>query len=185
MSQAPDRLGKVRQEFRPNTANIAAGMILGTGLIVGGIAFAITLAQKAKPDPEDPGAPIAKYVAVGALGVVAPIGGIALLVWMKRLTSHRVTIHDNGFSYIYRGSTESCPWTEVEKIAEVFTEEQMKVLKVPGAAIKNIDRSFVVHRNDGKEFHFSVNSIDGLPRFAECLEAARDQHSIPWEQIEQ
>jgi len=120
----------------------------------------------------------------GGLMVVAPLGGIALLGWMKRLSTHRVTVFDNGFTYFDRGETEACPWEEVDKINEILTHEQLKVLKVPGASIKNLDRSFTVRRNDGREFRFTVNSVDNIPRLAECLEDARARHGIDWERLE-
>lgn len=185
MNQTADDLGEVRQTFRPKMANIGAGAVLGLVLLVGGIAVAVFFAQRREPRRLDTGDRIAKYAILGVLGVGAPLGGIALLVWMKRLASHRVTVCENGFSYVYGGATDVCPWTEVAKIQELFTQEQLKVLKVPGASIKNVDRSFMVHRRDGKQFSFTVNSIDDIPRLAECLEEARERHGIPWEQIEQ
>lgn len=184
MNQGADTLGEIRQSFRPKMANIGAGTVLGLALLVGGISLSVFLARRHDPKPLDTDDRIAKYAIIGVLGVGAPLCGIALLSWMKRLASHSVTMHDNGFSYIYGGSTENCPWAEVDKINEVFTAEQLKVLKIPGASIKNIDRGFVVHRKDGKQFRFTVNSIDSIPRLADCLEEARDKHRIPWERIE-
>jgi hypothetical protein len=180
-----EELGVLCDTFRPKIANICAGSILGLALIVGGISFAVFFTQRRDPRPLDTKDQIAKYVLIGVIGVGAPIGGIALLAWMKRLASHRVTVHENGFSFVYTGSTEICKWEELVKINEVFTQEQLKVLKIPGAVIKNIDRSFVLCRKDGKDFNFDVNSIDNIPRFAECLKEVSDKHGITWERVEQ
>ncbi len=185
MNPGVESLGEIRHTFRPKMANIVAGAILGLALLVGGISLAVYVVRRPDPKPLDTGNRIGKYAIIGMLGIGAPVGGIALLVWMKRLAAHRVTVHEHGFSYVYAGTTEICLWTEVAKIDEVFTEEQLKVLKLPGAAIKNVDHSFVVHRKDGKEFAFTVNSIDSIPRLTECLEAARDKHNLAWQRIQQ
>jgi hypothetical protein len=184
MTKGVEDLGEIRETFRPKMANIGAGFIIGLGLLVGGITVASFIVKQQDSKPLHMGDRISKYALAGLLGVGAPIGGIALLVSMKRLASHRVTVHERGFSYTKAGSIEICPWSEIEKISEALTHEQLQVFKIPGAAIKNIDRSFALHRNDGKVFNFTVNSIDSIPRFAECLEEARDKFSIPWERIE-
>ena len=184
MSESSSSLGNVRQTFRPKPANIVAGTIIGLALVLGGISLAVFLAQRQERKPLDTADRIGKYAIMGGLMVVAPVGGIALLWWMKRLSTHRVTVFDNGFTYVDRGATEACPWAEVDKINEILTFEQLKVLKVPGASIKNLDRSFVVRRSDGKEFRFTVNSVDSIPRLAACLEEARERHGINWERVE-
>lgn len=179
-----DALGAVRRTFQPKLANIWAGIVIGIVLIVGGLSAAAFLAMRQDPRPLEMGDRIAKYGFIGFLGVAAPIGGIALLVWMRRLGAHRVTIFENGFSYLYGGMTEICHWRNVAKIDEVFTEEQLQVLKLPGASIKNRDRSFVVHRKDGKAYSFTVNSVDSIPRLAELFDEAREKHGIDWECVE-
>src|SRR5215217_684329 len=108
MTQDANNLGEVRHTFRPKMANIAAGTILGIALLLGGIAVAIFLARRHDPKPLDIGNRIAKYAIIGVLGVGAPVGGIALLAWMKRLAAHQVTVHDKGFSFVYAGSTDNC-----------------------------------------------------------------------------
>ncbi len=185
MTHDASALGAIRRSFRPKKANLVAGTILGVALVVGGVAFVVFEVRRDYPRRLDTGDQIARYAILGLIGGGAPLGGLALLLWMKRLAFHRVSVYEHGFSYFYRGLDETCPWTEIEKIDEVFTEEQMKVLKIPGASIKNTDRSFVVHRRDGKQFRFTVNSIDSIPRFAECMEDARVKCGIPWEQIQQ
>lgn len=186
MNSRSNDLGEIRQTFRPRLANLCAGAILGLALVVGGISAALYFALRDDPKPlRDTGDYIAKYTIIAVLGIGAPAGGIVLLIWMKRLIGHRVSIFESGFSYSYRGANEIVPWAEVMKINEVFTEEQLKVLKVPGAVIKNLDRSFVVFRKDGKEFRFTVNSIDDIPRLGAVLEEARVKHNIAWEQIRQ
>ena len=186
MDNTSEVLGQVRRTFRAKRSNIIAGAILGLGLLVGGIALAVFIIQSPdrKPDIELSDK-IAKYVIAGLMGLGAPLGGACLLWWVKNLATHRVELCENGFSYFYGGVMELCSWSETAKIQEVFTEEQMKVLKVPGAAIKNIDRSFIVHRQDGKTFRFTVNSIDSIPFLAQELEQAASKHGIEWEEIQQ
>jgi len=162
-------------------ANLIAGTILGLGLIIGSISLDVFLARWDDQRPHGPEDKIAKYVLLTMIGVIPPAIGIALLYWMKRLGSHRVTVHENGFSYVYAGSTEICLWTELEKIQEMFIDEELTVLKIPGGTIKKTDRFFVLRRHDGKEFRFTINSIDSIPRLAKCLEDARDRFEIPWE----
>jgi hypothetical protein len=180
-------LGNVRHTFRPKMADIIAGTILGVVLVAGNIALATYLIRRPDPRPLDTGNRVAKYVLIliGVIGFVAPLGGLALLLGMKRLASHRVTVFDGGFVYDYAGKDQICPWTDVSEIRELFTHEELKVLKLPGAAIKNVNRSFVVCRKDGAQYSFTVNSIDSIPKLAEFLESARDEYGIPWEQIVQ
>lgn len=185
MSSEPESLGDVRETFQPKLANIIAGSIVGLIFIAAGLTFAVGLALREDQQPLKQSDQIAKYFLIGLLGLTGPIGGSAMLWWMKRLAAHRVVVRDAGFVYIYGGTEEVCPWQQVTRINEIFTQEQLKLLKVPGASIKRIDRSFSVIRADGKEFGFTVNSVNDLPRFGELLEAASQAHNIPWEQVEQ
>lgn len=181
-----DGFGEVRDTFRPKLANIWAGVILGLGLIAGGISAALLLALREDPKPLQTTADrVAKFGFILAFAVGAPAGGVVLLLFVKDLVGHSVSVFDSGFSYVDHGATEIVPWTEVEKITEVFTHERLQVLKIPGAAITRIDRSFVVRRKDGKEFRFTANSIDSIQRFGAVLDAAREQFEIPWEEVEQ
>ena len=105
------------------------------------------------------------------------IGGVALLAWSKRLAAHRVTLHDKGSSFVYaKLLNRPSVMDGMEKSTKIFTEEQMKILKVPVAVIKNILTGLLLHRKDGRALDFTVNSIDSIPHFfAECLEEARDK----------
>jgi hypothetical protein len=94
-------------------------------------------------------------------------------------------VGERGLAYVYRGTIELCLWPDLAEIREVFTHESLQVLKVPGAAIKNIDRSLIVKRKDGKEFRFTVNSIKGISRLARHLKEVSEQHKIPWQVVEQ
>lgn len=185
MTTQSENLGQLKQVFKPKMANIIAGAILGLGLLIGGISLAVFMIRRDEPRQLDTGDKIAKYGFIALVGIGGPLGGLGLLYWMKLLASHRVTVYENGFSYTYGSVEDICTWTEVKKVSEVFTQEQMKVLKVPGASIKNLDRSFIVHRKDGKKFDFNVNSIDSVRRFADCLKQASQQHNIAWEKIHQ
>ncbi len=176
-------MGVPRESYRPKHANIVAGFILGLAMIAGGVSAAAYLLLRDDPKPVQAMSDwIAKYVIIGGLGLAVPALGIALVVWMKRLMSHEVTICENGLIYQYAGANDVVPWVEIAKITEVFTQESIKILKVPGASLTNIDRTIVVLRNDGKEFYFSVNSIQNLGAFASLLKDASDRHNLRWEQ---
>lgn len=176
-----DKLGEVRQVFRPKIANLVAGMILGSAMAIGGVLAAIALLLRDSRRPMQTGDQIAFYVIIVVLGVALPAGGIAILVWVKRTLSHRVTVFDRGFTYLYGGSTEICAWDDVDKIIEVFTAEELKVLKLPGASLKNVDRSYEIVREDGKKFRFTVNSIDSIPEFGDRVNEAVEKFDIPLE----
>jgi hypothetical protein len=185
MDSNAESLGTLRQEFKPKLSNVVAGSIIGLVLLVGGISLAVFMIRRPDTRQLETGDKIAKYGFIAFAGILGPLGGFGLLYWMKQLASHRVSVHENGFSYAYGGENELCHWSDVTKVSEVFTEEELKVLKVPGAKIKNLDRSFVVHRKDGKTFNFSVNSIDSMRRFADLLKQASRKHNIAWEQVHQ
>jgi hypothetical protein len=185
MNSDANSLGEIYRTFQPRIANIAAGAIIGAALVIGGFSGAAYLGLRDDPKPLDTSGRIAKYAIIALLGIAAPVGGVALILWMKRLATHRVVVCEQGFTYLYGGIEETCRWNDVEKISEVFTEEELKILKVPGASLHNTDRSFVVKRKDGREFCFNVNSIDSIPLLANCLQDARAKHGIPWEQIQQ
>ena len=105
-----------------------------------------------------------------------------MLRWMKRLSGHEVSVHDEGFVFDYAGTSEVCFWKDVKTIEEILTAEQIPILKIPGAAIKKTDRSFALHRrSDGKDFRFTVNTIDDLPAFAGWLAEIRDRYEIEWQ----
>ena len=103
---------------------------------------------------------------------------------MKGLATHRVTVFESGFTYFTRGEELECRWADVLKVVEILTDEQLKVLKVPGAAIRNLDRRFAVHRNDGEVFSFSVNSVDKMRLFSSLLESAAKTYNLTWERVE-
>jgi hypothetical protein len=177
-------LGPVRDTFRPNFANLAAGIILGSGLVIGGLLLGLYVAPGDALKPQKWTGWIELYGPMVLLGGLPMLGGFALLVWVKRLFSHQVVVCENGLVYVYRGVEESCPRDQLVEIREVFTEESLKILKVPGAAITNIDRTLLVWRKDGKSFSFDVNPIKGLSRLAEHLAEASVKHGIPWQRVE-
>jgi hypothetical protein len=178
-------LGEVEETYRPGIANLAAGTVIGLGLIVGGLMLACWLLFRQDPIPLGDGDRIAKYGLILAIGSLAPLAGIALVTWMKRLFSHRVLWAENGLGYVYRGFIEICAWDHIDEIREVLTHESLKVLKIPGASIKNIDRTLIVKRDDGKEFSFTVNSVKRLNRLAQRLKSLSIDRKIPWQIVEQ
>jgi hypothetical protein len=179
-------LGEQQSLFRPKRTNIGAGLVLSVACGIAGVCLAKYILQRPDPKPlRDRGDVIAKYALISLFGGVCPVGGLVLFVWMIRLAGHRVTVSEKGFSYLYRGSAQVVPWVHVAKIQEVFTEQEIKIIKVPGTGFTRIDRSFVVQRKDGKEFRFTANSINDIPKFASLLHDASEKQSIPWEQIQQ
>lgn len=177
-------LSDIRDIFTPSRPNLIAGIICGIALIVGGLVYGIGLATKDDNRPLEDSSRIAKYVLVAGFAGAAPIAGIVLLVWMRRLLSHQVMVGELGFAFDYRGRTEICLWNQTAEIREVLKLERLRVLNVPGATIKSIDRSFVVKRVDGREFRFTSNTIKRINRFGTCLEEASKAHAIPWRQVE-
>ena len=177
-------LGETKQVFRPRMDNLIAGIILGLGLIIGGVFLANYFAEKHFANPRETVDYIGRYAIYAILGLGGPIGGVTLIYRMILLVSHQVTIWDNGFSYKYGNKNETCLWSQLQKIYEIFTEEELKILKVPGAKLKNLDRRFCLVRSDGKTFEVNVNSINDISKFGEYLEEARDKNGIPWEQIQ-
>lgn len=178
-------LGEIKDTFQPAKENLIAGIIGGIALIIGGLAVGYYLLEREDPRPVEGKDRFFKYAIIATVGGLAPLGGIVLLVWMKRLLSHRVVVGANGFAYVYRGSTETCLWDQIAEIREVLTHESVRILKIPGGALKNIDRSLIVWRKDGKEFRFTVNTIKGVGRLANHFAEARDKYGIPWQQVEQ
>lgn len=161
-----------------------AGAIIGLGMLLGGISTAVLMTKQHGFRPPNLSDQITNYVMITFVGVVIPLAGIGMLVWMKRLFSHRVILHINGFVFVYASTAETVLWCDLEKISEVFTEERLQVLHFPGAVIENTDRSFLLHRRDGKEFRFTVNTIDDISLLGRCLEEACERFSIKWERID-
>ncbi len=177
-------LGDELRTFRPTMSNMVAGAILGVGMIGGGIAGAVYVYRMpiaAGGNFEDQ---VGKFLVLAFLGLGMPLLGIFFLRFVKHLAAHRVKMYRNGFAYIDRGKTELCPWTEVAEFQEVFTEEQLKLLELPGARLKRIDRSFGVVRKDGKRFEFGSNNVDNVADLAAYFEGARDRYGIAWKQVE-
>lgn len=182
-----ETLGAVKREFKPDLSNLIAGVILGLGMIFGGIAAAVYLAGRDDPKPLAAGETALKYGVIGLLGLGVPCGGAILLYWMKQLLSHKVIIHEHGFVYDYGNEHEVCFWDDAAEINETLTHEDLKVLKVPGGRIKNVDRSLRVVRKDGKEFVFTVNSLSkhGVGMVRAFLQTAQSDFGIPWHQVEE
>ncbi len=179
-----ESLGKLEETFKPSLANVAAGVILGLGLVIGGIALAVYIALKPAGPNETSGDHFAKYAIMAVGGLLLPLMGGALVFGMRELAAHRVLLHEHGFQYLSGKSVDVCHWQDVTEIREVFTHEELKVAKLPGAKIKQVSRSFVVLRSDGKEFGFDGNSINRLTHFGEWLKYASGQFEIPWREVE-
>jgi hypothetical protein len=184
-SDPQSALGEIKDVFKPAKENLIAGVIIAVALIAGGLALGYYLLEREDPRPVEGKDRYLKYGFIVAAGVLAPLGGILLLNWMRRLLSHRVIVGTNGFAYVYRGATEICLWEQIAEIREVFTQESIRILKVPGGSLKNVDRSLIIRRKDGKDFQFTVNTVKGVGRLANHFAEARDKYDIPWQQLEQ
>ena len=140
--------GQALHSFSPRFTNLCAGYILGFAFCLGGgmgAAFSI------KRCLVTPNSLISTCVEV-AIAVAVLVGGLFLTWWVIRYASHRVTIHEYGFTYTFWRTTEIVRWGNVVQIDEVFTKQELPILKIPGVGLKCLDISFVVHQADGKKF---------------------------------
>ena len=177
-------IGEVRAVYRPSRVNVTAGAAIGALLILGGVAAAVAISLAQDDFPLDATGRFAKYGTAIALGVVPPIGGFVLLIWVSRLFRHRVVMGEKGFAYVSRGCAELCTWDRILVIEECYSHESLQILKIPGAAIHKIARSLEVRRTDGKVFEFTLNSVSDLDGFARCLAEISARHGIRWETYE-
>lgn len=89
-------LGNIQSEFRPDSTNLIAGMVLGAMLVLGGVALALFVLSRDEPKALDAGNQAAKYAFVAVGSVLLPLVGIAVLIWCVRRFSHRILIGNKG-----------------------------------------------------------------------------------------
>lgn len=89
-------------------------------------------------------------------------------------------IDEEGIAVRVKVKIDTCHWSELTWIKEVFSQDDMKV---GGLSISQIDRSFELLRRDGDKFFFTVNTIDNVPLLGQYLEDARYRFDIIWKQV--
>lgn len=174
-------IGDVQATYRPDWRNPAAGVAIAILLIVGGVAAATWGATRVDPQPLSGTDRVAKYFLVAVLGIGAPIGGLALLRWAIGTLRHRVVIGEKGLAYVLGGYAHVCTWDRVLAIEERTFHESLPILKIPGAALKRTARILILHRSDGKDFTFTVNTISYLNGLAVHLASISREHGIRWD----
>jgi hypothetical protein len=184
MSSA-DSLGEERDTFRPRRGKIIIGLVLGFVAGAGGIALAVAIFRSDLFHHGPTRDRVAAFLVMVLAGFGGPLIGAVLLGWMRNLLNYRVTVFDGGFEHEYRDEVETCRWSDIEHIDEIFTSKEVRVLKVPGASLKRPYRRFIVHCHDGDQFRFNAKSLDRFPLLATYLEEARDRHGVPWAVAEQ
>jgi hypothetical protein len=118
---------------------------------------------------------------LGALGLLAIVGGVALILWVKRLFSLRILVCPSGLVEVQRGQILSCRWEDIAQVEETILHEHLPLkhgLKYVAPVGKS--RSYVVRRRDGKEFVFDGNRVKGLGRLAKLLRQEAETRAIPW-----
>ena len=174
-------IGKVQATYRPDMANALAGIVIALLLIVGGIGVAVFVARHKGQRPPATDDRVFQYIIVGLFGVVAPAGGLALLIWVSRLFRHRVIVGENGLAYITRGEAHLCTWDRILAFEALVIDESLPILRVPGASLKGTSERLIIHRNDGKAFTFTTNTVRDLNGLTRCLRDISRTHKIRWD----
>jgi hypothetical protein len=178
LSAVVQQFGGAREEFRPSTANLIAGIIIGLLLIVGGLVLAVgSLYMYLSPKGSELQSTILG-VAVG-FGLVGC--GVLFIYLMWRLFAYRLVVCPRGFVRQVRKDIHSCLWDDIASVTETVTTDH---LPLNGAA-KLIppmgkSRTYEIRRKDGLEFSFTSDTVKRLGRFAKIVREEVDRRGIPW-----
>jgi hypothetical protein len=167
-----------REEFRPSTANLIAGVIIGLLLIVGGLGFAVgCLYLYLSPKGSD----LQSTLLSVAVGLALVACGVLFIYVMWRLFAYRLVVCPRGFVRQVRQDIDSCLWDDIASVTEIVTTDH---LPLKGAA-KHLapmgkSRNYEIRRKDGLEFSFGPDTIKRLGRFAKIVREEVDRRGIPW-----
>jgi hypothetical protein len=187
-----NNLGARTDVFKPMQANIVAGFILSTLMLVGGAAavgFPLRAAYLANWNLPAHAQKGMSWLAVGLfclIGIGLIVGGVILAFYSRGLTSRRVEVCANGFRYCGRRSTDDVFWDDIDCIKETILYERPPLLKGPAKLLlpKIASTSYTVVTTSGKEYGFDGNSIKAIKRFGKLLRQQADRLSLPWKTIE-
>ncbi len=173
--------------FRPATANLMAGIILGTVLLVLGaavLAYGVYLGVETKLRM-----PLAAWQGMSWLVWIAMIwlsaglaGGGGYFVYRARqLLGSRLIVAAHGLSWVGSAKAEPVAWQEIWKLEEVVLEESAPSNTVLRFLLpKSKSRQLVVHTKDGRRLTFSANSIREIDLLRAILERVSTDLRIPW-----
>lgn len=181
-------LGEIRTVFRPDTANIIAGYILGLLATIGGVLFIAGISRvvmrewRTMPFAAEKGMSWVAVIVFYLIGVALLVGAFFLVRWVRRLSTHQVVIYAGGIGYVHHDTFEQAPWVEVAEIIEVIAHERAPILKGAAKALipRKTSRSYALCLRGDKTYEFTPNTVKNVDSLGELLRAEAEQRSIPW-----
>src|SRR5205823_2995780 len=95
----------------------------------------------------------------------------------------KVVMGSEGFTYCTKAATDTVLWKEAMRVCHTVSHERAPLLKGPAKLLipRKSSSSFVLIRADGKEYHFTPNTVHDMPRLSEILRDQSTKHQIAWE----
>jgi hypothetical protein len=187
----PNSLGTPLETFRAGLENLVAGIIMGVFLIVGGIVGLFFLCREVVQhrgpiplwvDKQFSWGSVAFFGAM-ALGVI--IGGVVLIVWVRRLFSLRVCLCPGGIYTVQRGVCQVFPWEQIMLIHEKVVQEHFPLAGLAKyAAPMGKSRSYVLYRTGGVQLALDGNSVRKIGRLGKLLREEAGKRNITWQVVE-
>ncbi|MFL5340936.1 MAG: hypothetical protein ACJ8F7_12385 [Gemmataceae bacterium] len=185
VNQIPSDLGKPIEEFPVGVENPIAGVIISILMVTvgsGGIIWAIwKIVETAGRQPffSKGGPYIFAILLVPVIGAL--VGGLFALRYSIRLFSRTVCVCENGLFVVYSRKRQVIPWSAINSIEEVVTQDYFPLKGVARHALPmGKSRTYRLTLADGQIVGFDGDTTRRIGRFGQLLEEKAEQIRLTW-----
>jgi hypothetical protein len=180
-------LGQQLKDFRPNPANVGAGVIIGFLMNLGGLFTLWTVYRRAWQNLDN--LPLFAHKGDSWLYVVGMVlialvligGGFALILSMRGLAATTVTVYEKGLVFGLGNGEFPVHWQDILSIRETHEDERLPI-RSPLKFLIPPRRSKTLHiecRNE-QTYEFNENSVDQLNDLISVLQSHATEHNVRW-----
>lgn len=166
ITEVIEKLGGLREEFRPHPGNLIVGIIVGTICVLLGVSIVVYfLALRQVRDD-------ASMVLAG-IGVLFMVSGTIAILTSNRRRSYRMLICANGFANVHGGRIKAARWEEIQRVE--ITEKGPRELQM----YSNSKTARIIFAANGR-IDFDKQTVSDLDGMLESVREHTDKLHIPW-----
>ena len=185
------QLGDLRASFCPSSANLFAGIVIGTLILLSSLALMglgireVALEHFQVPLLAKEGMSWLMFGLIEVAGAGMSVGGVLMIRHALRLSRGRVYVGEAGLCCTRDARQEVMLWTELRRVEETVIRERWPLLDLLRGWIPlGATRFLLVHATDGRTLRFDANNIRSLARFEALLRHAVSLHRVPWSVVQ-